>query len=365
MTATATPQFGDPVPRATGKKNEYRAGQLRKLADGLQKDIDHKGRPQDESVRVTRKRSEELSRRLKQTEQLRTLQAWLRALADANERGTVPTELAYLENRAQLEDLLTYSAYPGWQESKDRAGAWLRPNTPAAWLIARQRMQALAAGSDPDAERRARERELLELRQQVRISRPDGFFPTPSRLAERLVELAEIAAGDEVLEPTAGDGAIAQAIRDLVPAAKLTVQEIVPRLRRILELRGFTLGPDEGDFLMMDARLWTFDRIVANFPFERHQSRAMLRHAYELLNPGGRAVAIVAPNAFTDTRKAWEEFAGWFDAVGGTTESLPGGTFAPDTQTGGILVILDKPAGALTPAPGRFVPKVAPRRRTA
>ena len=133
MTATATPQFGDPVPRATGKKNEYRAGQLRKLADGLQKDIDHKGRPQDESVRVTRKRSEELSRRLKQTEQLRTLQAWLRALADANERGTVPTELAYLENRAQLEDLLTYSAYPGWQESKDRAGAWLRLAAPP-WI---------------------------------------------------------------------------------------------------------------------------------------------------------------------------------------------------------------------------------------
>jgi SAM-dependent methyltransferase len=123
-----------------------------------------------------------------------------------------------------------------------------------------------------------------------------GWFPTPPPLVDRLLELAEIEPQHIVLEPSAGRGAIALRLKELVADANLYCVEIdAGRCDALREAGVFCMF---GDFLQIP---WIpelqggFDRVVMNPPFERDQAWAHIAHAYSLLKPGGRLVSI-APN---------------------------------------------------------------------
>jgi len=76
----------------------------------------------------------------------------------------------------------------------------------------------------------------------VRIAVAPQLFPTPPDLAKRMVELAEIQPGMCVLEPSAGTGNLARAIRSAVPGAHLDLIEIDPKLCSILKASGFEVS---------------------------------------------------------------------------------------------------------------------------
>lgn len=61
------------------------------------------------------------------------------------------------------------------------------------------------------------------------------LFVTPSPECRRLVELADVRETDRILEPSAGTGAILQAIRDAVPRAKCDAVELHAGLARHLQ----------------------------------------------------------------------------------------------------------------------------------
>ena len=112
------------------------------------------------------------------------------------------------------------------------------------------------------------------------------FYPTPEHIAERVVELAEIAPGMSVLEPSAGNGDIAA----LVPG--IDCIEISQLRCDVLRSRG--LNVTQGDFLQHEGR---YDRIVMNPPFSEGRWQAHIQHAYELLASGGRMVAVIPSSA--------------------------------------------------------------------
>lgn len=147
------------------------------------------------------------------------------------------------------------------------------------------------------------------------------FFPTPKTLAARLVEMADIKPGMRVLEPSAGKGDIAEAVKAIAPDAKIETVEMSHKLQELLKLKGFdVVGSD-----FMD-HTGEYDRIVMNPPFSKGMDVDHVRHAYALLKPGGRIVAIMGEHAFFANDKKSAEFREWLEDKG-ESEKLPEGSF--------------------------------------
>lgn len=169
----------------------------------------------------------------------------------------------------------------------------------------------------------------------------EGYFPTPRELVEQMIDYAEIEAGHQVLEPSAGKGNIADIIKESQPNAEIDVIEINQGLRSMLEVKGYNVVSN--DFTDYDGK--QYDRIIMNPPFENFQDIDHVKHAYELLKPGGKLVAIMGAGVKNSRKKA-VEFRQWIDESGSYIEDLPEGSFkSSERQTGvaTVMVVLDKP----------------------
>lgn len=183
------------------------------------------------------------------------------------------------------------------------------------------------------------------LRTGVQVVSAPQLFPTPAELADRVIEEAGLRPGMEILEPSAGTGALVDAIRR-VPnhGCAIRAVEINPTLAHRLAFHD-CLGGDRvtpGDFLQQNGNLGKFDRVVMNPPFADSQDIAHVCHAYGFLKPGGRLVAIMGVGAFFRQDRKATEFRAWLEAVGGYSEELPAGSFeASGTGVSTRLVVID------------------------
>lgn len=126
-----------------------------------------------------------------------------------------------------------------------------------------------------------------------------NFFPTPREIVERLVSLAEIQPGDLLLEPSAGQGAIA----DLFPKEnKKVLIELNQNNVEVLVSKGYE-NVLFMDFLETDHL--GADKIIMNPPFTRQQDVDHILHAYNSLNTGGILVSVCSTSPFyRDNRKS-------------------------------------------------------------
>lgn len=162
------------------------------------------------------------------------------------------------------------------------------------------------------------------------------FYETPKELARRMVEIAGVNENMDILEPSAGLGAIA----DEITAAGGFVRccEMDPKKVEKLVEKGYAVA--SGDFLSHE---WEeFDRIVMNPPFTKQQDIDHVKRAYDILKPQGRLVAIMSPGfTFRQNRKSVEfkklvEYCGYWEA-------LPEDTFKESgTSVNTVLVVLNK-----------------------
>ncbi|WP_315128084.1 PLxRFG domain-containing protein [Comamonas antarctica] len=223
-------------------------------------------------------------------------------------------------------------------------------------LEKRQRLQRM--GIQTPAEYRSALRELAALREEKaapdRIKElersmvgrsNDGldFFPTASAVTESAVDAADIQPGMEVLEPSAGMAHIADRIREQA-GVEPDVVELSGKRRELLEAKGYNLVGS--DFLEVTGK--QYDRIVMNPPFSDGRDIQHVRHAFELLKPGGRVVAIMSESAFFQSNKRAEAFREWLDGLGATNEKLPDGSFMDpslpvNTSVSARMVVIDKP----------------------
>ena len=185
------------------------------------------------------------------------------------------------------------------------------------------------------------------------------FFETPERLAGRMASLAEISPGDRVLEPSAGKGSIIRAIQQECPhLAVVFACELNPEMAKLLKARDAEQAlslPDrqvvveECDFLQHKEK---YDRIVMNPPFTQGNDVEHVRHAYDLLLPGGRLVAITSKAWQSHDDKKSRAFRDWHcglveDGLASFPEELPEGTFKESgTGIATLLLILLKPRSA-------------------
>lgn len=185
----------------------------------------------------------------------------------------------------------------------------------------------------------------LALETSVSVDEKKKFqaFYTPAALAARVVELAGVN-GKDVLEPSAGEGAL---VRECIAqgAGSLTAVEINPEAVVCLRsLRVRTLVT--GDFLTVgrfreDSAFDKFDRIVMNPPFAKGQDIKHVLHALKFLKPGGRLVAIMSPMVTASAKfSAGVLAAGCYPA---RWEKVPEGTFKESgTNIRTVIATIDK-----------------------
>lgn len=295
--------------------NPDMADKLRDIADRMQNDIDHK--LGDRLTNTPKRQRQAASARL-DGEQLQRTQTALRSLADMHEAGTVPPALSGIVTKKAVFDAMRS------EKSISNCGYYDAPiclNRPADETPTTLALWALLAPKTPEELDAETLRLKLERLQRATIP---GFFPTPATVIERMLDLADIRPGHSVLEPSAGAGAIVDAVKESEPLAEITTYEINAALREILELKGYAPGID---FMENPDTGGRFDRIVMNPPFEKLQDVDHVRRAFDCLKPGGRLVAIMSPSGFLNATRRAKEFREWFLSVGGKSYDLPAGSF--------------------------------------
>jgi hypothetical protein len=115
------------------------------------------------------------------------------------------------------------------------------------------------------------------------------YYPTPELVAQEAIEIADISAGDMCLEPSAGQGGLA----DMMPKDQTVCVELSPLHCKILEAKGHHV--EQADFL--NWRGGSFNCIVMNPPYSEGRWQAHIDHAATLLRDKGRLIAILPASA--------------------------------------------------------------------
>jgi len=305
------------------------AEKLRKLAEGLQNTINAKFA---DRLTNTPKRVAQAMRARLDGEQLQRVQTVALRLADMHEAGEVPELLKPFTTKAALMPLMsskkepvangyhTYHACTG-EPSKNT------PESAALWALLGEKSE-----NDIKAD------EIRQAVQSVQFVKIPGYFPTPDKVIDLMLDYANLSSNDRVLEPSAGGGAICDRIKEYT--TNIVAIEKNTSLANILDLKGF--NPENINFLDR-MPVGSFDKVLMNPPFENLQDIDHVMHAYKFLKHGGRLVAIMSPSGFFRSDKKSVGFRAWLSLVGGEVIELPEGSFKESgTGVNTNLVIIDK-----------------------
>ena len=148
---------------------------------------------------------------------------------------------------------------------------------------------------------------IKELERKYIGTKISGFFPTPETLTKKKIELLDLNENDKICEPSAGLGHMADIVKEM--GFDVTCIEIHTGLAEVLKAKGHNVI--NGDFLSHSGN---YDKIIMNPPFENLQDVAHVKHAYKLLNDGGKLVATMANNKQrTPEFLQFVEQNGWFE----------------------------------------------------
>lgn len=171
----------------------------------------------------------------------------------------------------------------------------------------------------------------------INVQQVTQFFPTPPDVARVMAAMLDLYAGQSILEPSVGAGALLDAVFLHARNAGIHIARFhaVEKDREACEaFEKSELFADIcrkshasimcGDFLQAQtpAKGFYFDRVIMNPPFSRGDDIKHILHAWEFLKVGGKLVALCANGP-----KQNAILKPWSESLGGTWEVLPAGTF--------------------------------------
>ena len=180
--------------------------------------------------------------------------------------------------------------------------------------------------------------EQILLTGEVEIPKDEfDYFPTPEIVVEKMIEKADPKPGMKMLEPEAGQGAIAIPFKKL--GCEVTCYELSEKNFNILKDLG--LNVFQKDFLQVEPEE-IFDLVVMNPPFSKQQDIKHVLHAYKFLKPNGKLVSVMCSNILWRDNKLTNEFRK-FVQENGEIEKLPDQSFkSSGTLVGTVVVTLKK-----------------------
>lgn len=310
---------------------------LRKVAQGLESTIQKKLHPAVAEQNFTHRRARQIASMRDDALYLQRIQQVANSLAEMHEKDAIPFEVWGIRSKKTILSIIHEDVYPCPREG---AHAWRLEKLKATEVDFRkagitpldyEKVRTIILGLAELAPEVKSQREKMDRETQIRgmVGKVPGYFPTPQPVINlMLTAVGGIPAGNHagfmILEPSAGDGAIARAIREKWEKATLHCIEINYTLRHYLEDQGFNVVQEDFLAAPLDEM---YDLIFMNPPFEKGQDMVHVRKAYSCLKVGGDLVSIMSPSPFTVKTSKAEEFRQWFEGVGGYKDELPAGSF--------------------------------------
>lgn len=174
-----------------------------------------------------------------------------------------------------------------------------------------------------------------------------NFFRSPPPVVSAIVDRLGLFEGARVLEPSAGDGAIADGVKAACPSATIDVVEVQVKLREKLFAKEYRLIG--ADFLGMKVEQaeFAYDRVAMNPPFRGQADIAHVMHAITFLRPAGRTVAVMSKGVQFRMDGVATSFRRLLDVLNATVEPLPENAFHESgTEAQTVLVTINKPHDA-------------------
>lgn len=158
------------------------------------------------------------------------------------------------------------------------------------------------------------------------IVRPqdEGWFPTQDDIVADMIAQAGLEPGMEVLEPSAGEGAIARAVAEA--GGVVDCVEMNAKRAGVIYSAGYARSVTLADFLAMPQRP-VYDRVLMNPPFAGQADIRHVTHAVGFVKPGGLVVAILSAGAESRQDKTAGAFRKLIADRGGWFERLPDDAF--------------------------------------
>lgn len=168
---------------------------------------------------------------------------------------------------------------------------------------------------------------ILKSGKRCNLAQEFQFFATPSTIADRLVELnTAIESAPCVLEPSAGTGALIEAVWRRYPDKKMEYFELMPENKERLSLMHGPIKLLGDDFLACgESKRWK--AIIANPPFSQNQDVKHVTRMYEALEPGGCLTAVMSNHWTFADEKVCKDFRQLLDSQNALIEDVPGGAF--------------------------------------
>lgn len=165
--------------------------------------------------------------------------------------------------------------------------------------------------------------------EKVNLKKEFQFFPTPDKIADKLVELSDINDSfgtDSVLEPSAGQGAIVNAIHRKFPDIIVDYCELMDINREFMKkIKNVRIMCQ--DFLLMHPDNM-YNRIIANPPFRNNQDVDHIMKMYTHLNPGGVLVTVCSKHWIEAKEKKCKEFRKYLESKDVEVFDLEAGEFS-------------------------------------
>ncbi len=296
---------------------------FRRLAEGMTNKIAQLAAPR---LTNTPKRIAQANSALVDLEQHQIVQAALFTLADCLDAGTLPEELQSIGSKKDLFSLLKLETemIPNGFHAYQKTTGKLKNPTEQTELL--QLLIAAKDNAPSKADKEARDLQIqIDLLKQQNIA---GFFPTEGDALNLLIDSLELKEHHKFLEPSAGTGTIAAAVKPLVSSVDCV--EINSSLFDVLKFRGF--DPFFGDFLKIEP-VGKYDRIGMNPPFEKDQHIDHFFHAIAFLKDNTGLLCCVMPKGahkggHTKKRQAFNKFVtDGLESGKITIIDLPSGSF--------------------------------------
>lgn len=179
--------------------------------------------------------------------------------------------------------------------------------------------------------------------EKINLQKEFQFFATPDDVADKLVSLAGIKEADLILEPSAGRGAIVNAINRVIKDKEVHCFELMDTNIDVLKKIDtvILLGNDFIDFSFKSKMI--FDKIIANPPFSKNQDIDHVTKMYDVLASKGRLVSVVSKHWQLSQNKKETEFRSWLHNIGAEIIEIKAGAFKQSgTMVGTCILVINK-----------------------
>lgn len=176
------------------------------------------------------------------------------------------------------------------------------------------------------------------------------FFATPPDIAEWMARELMNSSSDSILEPSAGQGALLDAVyTEAYKGGEVFYIEMDSINLSVLKKKyeGYSnfyhLHPEDNNFLKLDIEN-KFDRIIANPPFAKNQDIDHIYKMWAVLKPGGRIVTVASKHWQLSENKKEKAFKNWIEnEVEGTVYEIEAGRFkSSGTMVSTCIIVIDK-----------------------